>query len=220
MPQIFHPSFNTLSRLSVFGAAIGVVGLLILGYLFMRSSYQTKVNVSIDQPIAFSHAHHSGELGIDCRFCHTTVETSAFANVPPTYTCMTCHSQIWKDSPALVQVRQSLAHNQPIRWRRVHDLPDFVYFDHSIHVKKGVGCATCHGRIDEMPLTYKAEPLTMEWCLDCHRHPEEKLRPPTEAFNMNYHLASSEQNAVGKKIVEQNHVPSAYFLTNCSVCHR
>ena len=220
MPQIFHRSINTLARLSIFGAGFGVLGVLTLAYLEMKSPHQTKVDVVVEQPIPFSHEHHSGELGIDCRYCHTSVEKNGYAGMPPTHTCMSCHSQIWVDSPVLAPVRESLAKGDPIQWQKVHDLPDYVYFPHGIHVQKGVGCTSCHGRIDKMPLVRKAAPLTMEWCLDCHRHPEEHVRPASEIFNMAYHLPADEQKVVGAKLVKDNHIHNPYYLTNCSVCHR
>jgi hypothetical protein len=219
MPQIFHPSANTLSRLTIFGATAVAIGLLFVSYLFMQSPYQTQVRVIRPQAVPFSHEHHVSSLGIDCRYCHTSVETSAFAGIPPTHTCMTCHSQIWADSPMLEPVRASLAQNKPLVWTRVHDLPDFVYFHHGIHVQKGVGCASCHGRIDRMPLTWKEEPLTMEWCLDCHRHPEYHLRDRRDVFRMDLVLAPREQLKKGTDLVKTNHV-EVDRLTNCSVCHR
>ena len=220
MSQIFHPSFNTIARVSVFGAAFGALGALGLAYALMKSQHQTKVNVVVEQPVQFSHEHHVGELGIDCRYCHTSVETNKFANVPPTHTCMSCHSQIWNDSPMLKRVRDSLANDQPLEWQRVHDLPDFVYFNHGIHVQKGVGCVSCHGRVDQMQLTYKAEPMTMAWCLDCHRNPENHLRPKEEVFNMEYALSKADQLAKGLQLKAEYDIHSAYYLTNCTVCHR
>src|SRR5262245_51218870 len=177
MAQIFHPSMNTLSRLSIYGAAFFALGALGLVYGYNRSPYETRVRVIPAQPVQFSHEHHVRGLGIDCRYCHTSVEWSSFAGIPPTYTCMSCHSQIWSESPMLEPVRASLRDAKPIRWNRVHDLPDFVYFHHGIHVQKGVGCVSCHGRVDLMPLAWKEKPLTMEWCLECHREPEKHLRP-------------------------------------------
>ena len=147
-------------------------------------SFYTNQDVFVEQPIQFSHAHHVGGIGIDCRYCHTSVEESAFANIPPTKTCMNCHSQIWTNAPILEPVRASFRDNTPLQWTRVHDLPDFVYFNHSIHVRKGVGCATCHGRVDKMPLMYQDAPLTMKWCLDCHRNPAKYVRPRDQVFNM------------------------------------
>jgi len=219
MAQIFHPSTNTISRVSVFGALFAVLGVLVVYYEFTRSPYQTEVDVIREQPVPFSHDHHYRGLGIDCRYCHTSVETSSFAGIPPTYTCMSCHSQIWSESPMLAPVRQSLANDQPLRWTRVHDLPDFVYFHHGIHVQKGIGCAECHGRVDKMPLMWKDQPLTMEWCLDCHRHPERHIRPREEVFNMEWQLPEREQLALGRRLVRDYQVP-VDRLTNCSVCHR
>ena len=219
MAQIFHPSTNTLSRLSIFGASFVAMGLLALTYFINRSPHVTGVHVVRDQPVPFSHEHHSRGLGIDCRYCHTSVETEAFAGIPPTYTCMSCHSQIWSGSPMLQPVRSSLENDRPLRWTRVHDLPDFVYFNHGVHVQKGVGCVSCHGRVDLMRLTYKEKPLTMEWCLDCHRRPEEHLRPVEEVFNMTYTPPDGDQLALGKELVKAYHIPKDR-LTNCSTCHR
>jgi hypothetical protein len=217
--QIFHPSANTLSRLTVFGSAVLLLGPVVLTYMILRSPYQTDVGVIPPQPVQFSHEHHVRGLGIDCRYCHTTVETSSFAGMPPTHTCMTCHSQIWSTSRMLEPVRESLAKNQPLVWNRVHNIPDFVYFNHAIHIQKGVGCASCHGRVDQMPLMWKAEPMTMEWCLDCHRNPERHLRGRKDIFNMEYALTDREQLDLGRKLVKENHIP-VDRLTNCSVCHR
>src|SRR5579862_6355158 len=172
MAQVFHPAFNTISRVSIFGGVFILSVLIwILGGIY-RSSYVTEADVVRDQPIPFSHKHHVGGLGIDCRYCHTSVEESPFANIPPTKTCMNCHSQIWTNAAILEPVRASYRENRPLQWTRVHDLPDFVYFNHSIHIAKGVGCSTCHGRIDRMPLVYQEASLQMSWCLNCHRHPD------------------------------------------------
>jgi hypothetical protein len=218
MPQIFHPSTNTLARLTIFGGAFAALGLLVLTYMVERSPYQTQVGVIKEQPVPFSHEHHVRGLGIDCRYCHTSVETSSAASVPPTYTCMSCHSQIWTESPTLAPVRESLKTGKPLAWARIHDLPDFVYFHHGIHVQKGVGCVECHGRMDQMPLTWKDKPLTMEWCLECHRHPERHVRPKDDVFNMDW-KPEGDRVAQGKKLIEDYHVPTDR-LTNCSVCHR
>jgi hypothetical protein len=219
MPQIFHPSANTLSRLTIYGAMLLALGALILNYLILRSPYQTEVCVVRPQPVPFSHEHHVSGLGIDCRYCHTSVETSPFAGLPLTHTCMTCHSQIWATSPMLEPVRASLSNDKPLVWSRVHDLPDFVYFHHAIHVQKGVGCVSCHGRIDRMPLTWKEEPLTMEWCLECHRQPERYLREKNEIVRMDLALSNQEQLEKGRDLVRRNHI-EVDRLTNCSVCHR
>src|ERR1700723_3958141 len=170
--QIFHHSTNTISRVSIYGAVF--IAALLGGVLYAieLSPIYTRVNEAREQPVPFSHKHHAGELGIDCRYCHTTVEKSSFAGIPPTQTCMTCHSQIWTNAPMLEPVRASYRSDKSISWTRVNALPDFVYFDHSIHISKGVGCTTCHGQVAEMPLTWKANTLYMSWCLDCHRAPK------------------------------------------------
>ncbi len=219
MSQIFHPSANTLARVSILGIGIAVLGGVGGVFAYVRSPYQTQVQVIRNQPVPFSHAHHVRDVGIDCRYCHSTVETASSAGLPPTHTCMSCHSQIWGSADMLAPVRSSLAENKPIVWTRVHDLPDFVYFSHNIHVQKGVGCVSCHGRVDEMPLAWKAEPMTMEWCLDCHRHPEKHLRDPQDVVRMDLVLSSQEQQAKGKELLMRNHIEPDR-LTNCSVCHR
>jgi hypothetical protein len=216
MPQIFHRSANTLSKLSLFGVLALVGGLLTLAIVLGRSSYVTRANEYVVQPIQFSHMHHVTDDGIDCRYCHTSVETSPFAGIPPTKTCMNCHSQLFNTEPILEPVRASFREDTPLRWVRVHDLPDFVYFNHSIHVKKGVGCETCHGRIDQMPLTLQARSLQMEWCLECHRAPERFVRPRSEITTMGYRPAVA-QEILGPQLVKEYGIQS---LTSCSTCHR
>jgi hypothetical protein len=216
MAQIFHPSTNTLSRLSIFGAVFVLAALLWLLAAIERSPYLTQADVVREQPVPFSHKHHVNGLGIDCRYCHTTVEESAFAGIPPTKTCMTCHSQIWADSPMLEPVRASFRTDTSIPWTRVNDLPDFVYFDHSIHVNKGIGCVTCHGRVDQMPLTWRAHPLTMEWCLECHRAPERFVRPRAQVFRMDWEPPRY-RLALGQQLVREYHIQPN---TSCSTCHR
>ncbi|MBC8145078.1 MAG: cytochrome c3 family protein [bacterium] len=218
MPQIFRPSTNSLARATILGALLFIVGSLWLLAEINRSSYVTNADVVRDQPVPFSHEHHVAGLGIDCRYCHTSVEESAFAGIPPTETCMTCHSQVWTNAKMLEPVRDSYRTGRPLRWTRVHDLPDFTYFNHSIHVAKGVGCESCHGRVDRMPLMYQASTLQMEWCLDCHRAPEKHLRPRDQVFNMNYKPAG-EQLAIGSRLVHDYNVNVAQ-LTDCSICHR
>ncbi len=170
------------------------------------------------QPVLFSHKHHVGEVGLDCRYCHVSVEVSSFAGIPPTSTCMTCHSQLFRTVPMLAPVRDSLAWDRSLRWKRVHVLPDFVYFNHGIHVHQGVGCSTCHGPVDRMQLTYRAKPLTMGWCLDCHRAPERYLRPREEVFDMNWRPPRN-QLSVGRALAAQYGIKTAR-LSDCSVCHR
>jgi hypothetical protein len=217
MAQIFHPSTNTIAKVSIFGGVFILAGVAALIMVFVRSSYATGVGVFVEQPVPFSHEHHVSGLGIDCRYCHTSVEKSSFAGIPPTETCMTCHSQIWTNAQVLEPVRVSFRTNRPIEWVRVHNLSDFVYFNHSIHVAKGVGCETCHGRADQMALTYKANTLYMEWCLDCHRHPENYIRPVEEVYTMGYQ-PQEEQVALGRELVKTYNI-QVKQLTNCSVCH-
>jgi len=219
MAQIFHPSTNTISRVSLFSALFLIALLLWLLAEFQRSSYITEANVEREQPVQFSHKHHVADDGIDCRYCHTSVETSAFAGIPPTKTCMNCHSQIFRDSPYLEPVRESFRTGKPVEWTRVHQLADFVYFDHSIHVNKGVGCATCHGRVDEMPLVRQVASLQMEWCLKCHREPELYLRPRDQVFDMAWQ-PPSDQLEQGSRLAKLYKIRSVEELTSCSTCHR
>jgi hypothetical protein len=216
MAQIFHPSTNTISRVSIFGAIILIAVLLWLLLVIQRSPYVTQAEVARPQPVQFSHKHHVNALGIDCRYCHTSVEVSAFAGIPPTKTCMNCHFQIWADSPMLEPVRESYRTGQSIPWTRVHDLPDFTHFNHSIHVQKGIGCVTCHGRVDLMPLTWRQHSLNMEWCLECHREPERFVRPRQYVFSMTWQ-PEEDQMALGERLVQEYHIQK---LTSCSVCHQ
>ena len=178
----------------------------------------TQKGVARNQPIPFSHMRHVQGNGMDCRYCHTTVETTAFAGIPPTETCMTCHSQIFVGQTILQPVHDSWRTGKPMEWIRVNDLPDFVYFNHSIHINKGIGCTECHGRVDEMRLTYKAESFHMSWCLRCHRAPEKFIRPKSEVFNMKWERPS-DQLEKGRELVKEYHVVVGQ-LTNCSICHR
>ena len=217
--QVFHRSTNTISRVTIYGAVIIVAMIGSLGATFFRSAYMTGVGEAIQQPVPFSHKHHVGGLGIDCRFCHTTVETQAFAGFPATKTCMGCHSQIWADSPLLEPVRASWRTGESLQWNKVHKLADFVYFNHSIHVNKGVGCSTCHGQVNQMPLVRQASSLQMEWCLGCHRQAEQFLRPREHVFNMDWQ-APANQLEVGKKLAQDYKIRSVAELTSCSTCHR
>jgi hypothetical protein len=184
MPQIFPKFMNPVARAVILGAPLIAVSTGVGLAAFYRSSYATGMGETPPQPVAFSHAHHVGQLGIDCRYCHTTVESSSFANVPPTKTCMNCHQQIWQGADLLEPVRASYRDNKPIEWNRVYNLPHYAYFNHSIHVAKGVGCASCHGRMDQMNLTTQHATLLMEWCINCHRAPEKHIRPRSEITSM------------------------------------
>lgn len=222
MKQIFHPSANVIAKASIVGVVI-LLGVLGAGLIFfVRSSWATGVDVAEAQPVPFSHLHHVDQLGIDCRYCHTSVEIAASANIPPTETCMTCHSQIWTEAPMLEPVRTSWEEDESIEWERVHDLSDFVYFNHSIHVNKGVGCETCHGRVDNMPLVWKENTLQMEWCLECHRNPADYVRPADEIFTMGYAESLPEE---GDQLIDGHALVAEYGievgrLDNCSICHR
>ena len=216
MSQLFGPGANSLARSTLAGSAFGLVLLFAVGELYVRSPYVTDVGRPIDQPVPFSHKHHVSDDGLDCRYCHTTVETSAFAGIPSTQTCMNCHAQVWAQSPTLAPVRQSFASGQPIQWNRVNNLPDFVYFDHSIHVQKGVGCSTCHGRVDDMPLVWKTQSLQMSWCLDCHEDPAHFVRPKEQVFNMAWQ-SPPDQDELGRQLVQIYHIQSKI---SCSTCHR
>jgi Cytochrome c7 and related cytochrome c len=218
MAQLFKRRANALAKVTLLGVPLLIVGTAVTLFAFARSDFWTRVDVPLEQPVPFSHKHHVADDGVDCRYCHTSVENSSFAGIPSTETCMTCHSQIWKDAPVLQPVRDSWQTGAPIKWARVHDLPDYVYFDHSIHVNKGVGCATCHGQVNEMPLTFKTRELYMRWCLDCHRDPEKFVRPVNEVVNMNYQQPPH-QRAVGLDLVRKNNI-HASGLTDCYTCHR
>lgn len=217
--QIFHPSTNTIAKATILGGLFIVAAVVWLASEFVRSDYVTGVNVHIEQPVQFSHEHHVDGLGIDCRYCHTSVENSSFAGIPPTETCMTCHSQVWVDAPILEPVRQSFDTGEPIEWNRVHDLAAFVYFSHEAHVNKGIGCVTCHGQVDEMPLMRQEAPLTMEWCLSCHREPEKFIRPREFVFDLDWE-PTEDQIAMGRRLVEEYKVADPHKLTNCYICHR
>ncbi|MEM6454048.1 MAG: cytochrome c3 family protein [Acidobacteriota bacterium] len=201
--------------LGVLAAGSGVG--LVMG--FERSPYKTNEGIVYEQPVPFSHDHHTAAMGIDCRYCHTSVEVAASAGIPPTATCINCHKQIWAESPMLEPVRTSWAEDKPLTWNRVHDLPDYVYFDHSIHVAKGVGCATCHGAVHKMPLIARGASLQMNWCLDCHRNPEKYLRPPEEVFNMDWEPPTGDPH-YGVKLAENANIEDELRLTSCSTCHR
>jgi hypothetical protein len=216
MSQIFHRSANTLSKVSIFGVLILIGGLVLLAIVLARSTYTTRQHEFVEQPLQFSHMHHVTDVGIDCRYCHTSVETSAFAGIPPTKTCMNCHSVLFANAAFLEPVRASFRDNRPLHWIRVYDLPDFVYFNHSIHVKKGIGCESCHGRVDQMPLLYQDNSLLMEWCIDCHRNPQNYVRPRSEITTMGYRPAVA-QSVLGPQLVKDYGIKPPL---NCSTCHR
>jgi hypothetical protein len=230
--QIFHRSTNTLSRASIYGAVFIVAGITWALMQIQRSPYVTYARVVKPQPVPFSHQHHVTGLGIDCRYCHGSVEQSGFAGIPPTKTCMNCHSQIWTNAQMLEPVRASYRSGESLQWTRVNQLPDFVYFNHSIHINKGVGCNTCHGPVDKMPLMYQYASLQMEWCLDCHRAPEKYLRPRDQVFNMRYQQPSEDlpvqvdgqsftaQESLGKALVANYKLRSVNDITSCNTCHR
>ncbi len=230
--QIFHRSANVISRASIYAGIFTLAGVLWACIQFQRSPYVTYAGEARPQPAPFSHQHHVAALGIDCRYCHTSVETSSFAGIPPTKTCMNCHSQIWTSAPLLEPVRESFRTGKSLVWNRVNDLPDFVYFDHSIHINKGVGCNTCHGPVDRMPLMYNHASLQMEWCIECHRAPEKNLRPREQVFNMRYQQptrdlpvvvdghAYTDQLSLGKQLVQKYHLRTVMDITSCSTCHR
>jgi len=232
MAQIFHRSTNTIARVSIFAAVILVAGMLWAALELQRSPYFTYAGVARMQPVPFSHQHHVAGLGIDCRYCHTSVEVSGFAGIPPTKTCMNCHAQIWTNAPMLEPVRESYRTGKSLVWTRVNDLPDFVYFDHSIHVNKGVGCYSCHGPVQKMPLMWNHTSLQMEWCLSCHRAPEKFLRPRDEVFNMDYQQPTAAQPVTvdGREFKDQlalgNYLKATYKvrdvadITSCNTCHR
>jgi hypothetical protein len=184
MAQIFDRSSNALARMSLVLTGLIVIALGVTLDQVQRSPWWTRQGQRADQPVPFSHKHHVQGLGIQCQYCHTSVEKSSYAGIPPTKTCMNCHAQIWTNANLLEPVRHSWATGESIPWTKVHDLPDYVYFSHEIHVNKGIGCSSCHGRVDEMPIMYQQNTLQMEWCLNCHRNPGKNLRPTSEIYNM------------------------------------
>ena len=217
MAAIFRPSANAWARAVMLGVPLLLVAATLFWWVGQHTDWARGTGVVIDQPVPFSHQHHVAGLGINCLMCHANVEVAANAGLPPTHTCMTCHSQIWTNAALLAPVRDSLAHDTPIEWVRVNRLPDYVYFNHSIHVAKGVGCSSCHGNVAEMPLMYKASSLTMQWCLDCHRNPGPQLRPPSEIFNTAW--ARDPATPSPDALLARYHVPGR-DLTECSICHR
>jgi hypothetical protein len=218
VPQIFGPAANSIARLVLISILVGPFILIGLAYTASRSQYVTEASITRDQPVPFSHEHHVTGLGLDCRYCHASVERSPVASVPPTHTCMTCHSQLYTQAAMLAPVRASLAENRPIHWQRVHVLPDYVYFDHSIHIAKGIGCTTCHGPVGKMALMRQYESLTMGWCLNCHRDPTPHLRPLSSVFDPEW-KPPADQAEQGRKRLIAYHIDIEH-LADCSVCHR
>jgi hypothetical protein len=244
MAQIFHPGFNTLARLSLVLAVTGPVIVIGAASAVSRSSYNTKVQIAIDQPVPFSHEHHVNELGIDCRYCHVAVEKSAHATVPATETCMSCHSQVWTNSPLLEPIRESYRTNTPMKWNQLNKVPEFVYFNHSIHINRGLNCNICHGPVQEMQLAYKGKAFFMIWCLDCHRNPEKYVAKREDTFKLyekaqqgadkGYSNLSPEERALAHsqeyqrspeelakaKALMKEYGVKTKQLSDCSVCHR
>ena len=218
MAQLFTRRANGIVRLVLGGAAVAVPGLVALSVMLPRSSWDTFVDRAIAQPVPFSHQHHVAGLGLDCRYCHTGVEVSQFAGLPPTETCMTCHSQLWTEADVLAPVRASYAEGVPIPWRRVHDLPDYTFFNHAIHVNNGVPCVECHGRVDKMPLMWREEPLQMQWCLECHRDPAHRLRPIETVTAMEWQAEEDPELLAPRLMAAYDIHPER--LTDCYVCHR
>ena len=217
MAQPFRPAANFIARISILLFVIFVAAVGILGWAYIQSDYYTRVRVEVSQPVPFSHRHHANGLGLDCRYCHNSVERTAYAGMPDMHTCMTCHSQILKDSPILGPVRASYAENKPIHWKRIYRLPDYAYFDHSIHVHKGIGCVSCHGKISEMPLTAKVRPFFMRECMECHRQPEKYLRPRSEIFNETWNAGEQKTDT---EALRQYYGIDPKEITQCNVCHR
>lgn len=218
MAQLFPKSANYLAPASIAALVLvagGAVGsLLALDY----AGFNQRRGETVEQPVPFSHEHHVAGLGIDCRYCHTAVEKSASAGVPPTSTCYNCHKIVWNEAPMLEPVRSSYRTGKPIEWNKVHDLPDFTYFNHSIHVAKGMGCATCHGPVHQMRLMRSAQPIQMRWCLECHRSPEKFIRPKEEIYNMTWQ--AKDQETLGRELVEKYKVRPPAEITSCGTCHR
>lgn len=218
MAHIFRPSSNALARASLVGVLVLAAGAIGTPMLIDRAGFNQRKGTTLEQPVPFSHEHHVAGLGIDCRYCHTSVERAAVAGIPPTATCYNCHKIVWNQAPILEPVRSSFRTGQPLQWNKVHDLPDYVYFNHSIHVAKGIGCASCHGPVQEMRLMRSVHATQMQWCLECHRAPEKFIRPKEEVYNMTW--KATDQEALGRELVQKYAVLPPAVLTSCSTCHR
>lgn len=216
MKLFVFPRWANKTR-QIFGVAFAGLPIYLTALVtFGFSPKTTDVGYQPKQPVPYSHALHAGEMGLDCKYCHNTVEQSSHAAIPPTQTCLNCHTLVHPESPKLLPIRESAATNLPVEWVKVHNLPDYVYFNHSAHVTRGVGCVSCHGRVDQMEEVYQDQPLSMSWCLDCHNQPEKNLRPPEEVTNMNW-KPPGDPVAYGKALREQNNINPP---TDCSTCHR
>lgn len=213
------PRADAIFRFVLWTAFLGAAIALVIAEGLSHSSYLSGRNIIEAQPTEFSHQHHAGELGIDCRYCHTDVETAATAGMPPTHTCMTCHSQIWTNARMLAPVRDSLANNIPLHWTRVGRLPEYVYFDHSVHIHNGIGCSTCHGDMTHMQMTFQPHAFSMDFCVSCHRAPQNFLRPQDKVFDMQWQ-PPADQSKIGLSLIEEYHINTSGLLTDCSTCHR
>lgn len=220
MSQLFQPRADAIFRFALWSVCVGAFGVLVVIESLAHSDWLTGRSIVEAQPTEFSHQHHAGELGIDCRYCHTTVETAAAAGMPPTYTCMTCHSQVWTGSRMLAPVRDSLSASIPLRWQRTGRLPEYVYFNHAVHVNNGVGCSSCHGEMThKMQMTYQRNAFSMDFCVNCHRNPQDYLRPPDRIFDMQWQ-PPHDQGRLGARLVAKYHINTSGLLTDCSTCHR
>lgn len=218
MSQLFPRSSNALARASFVVVAVIAGGALGSVVAIDYAGFNQRTGVTIEQPVPFSHEHHVSGLGIDCRYCHTSVEKSAVAGIPPTSTCYNCHKLVWNQAPMLEPVRSSFRTGEPIRWTKVHDLPDFAYFNHSIHVAKGMGCSSCHGPVHEMRLMRSVQPLQMRWCLECHRNPAKFVRPKSEIYNTKW--KAENQAELGPQLVAAYKIRPPQEITSCGTCHR
>ena len=217
MPALFPRWANTAARGSLLLIVLLVIGAPVASMVWVRTSFATGAGARVEQPVAFDHRIHSFALHIDCRYCHATVDVAPTAGLPPTVACVGCHNAVWQSSQPFAPVRLSLSSSKPIAWRRVNALPDFVFFDHSIHVAKGVGCETCHGRVDQMAQPIQTVSLSMSWCVACHRDPAPSLRPRSAITTMGWSPPSAERDSLGARLMRENHVRR---LTSCSSCHR
>ena len=216
MSLLFRPRHNTLAHVTLFVLAAGALGTIGGLMIYVRTPYARMMEDPIEQPLQFDHRHHTRDEGIDCRYCHNTVDRSPNASIPPTSLCLNCHSQVWNKSPYLEPIRKSFIENKPMVLNRVYKVPEFVYFNHSIHVNKGVGCVTCHGRVDQMAAVEKVTPLTMGWCLECHRDPAKNLRPRDQITNMTW-KPEGDPVETTRVLAAQNEV---HTRISCTTCHR